>query len=326
MKLHKKIAAVMLCAALLFATACGTAPAQEQSATPDSSTPTIRFLLRGTASGMDRVLDALYAQMDDDHRWQLDFTFVDSGDYAQQLARSLTAHDNYDFVFDAPWQSLAMQTEQKNYKNLKNYFNNPEYPALQAAFSEEYLAANTISGGLYAIPFTNTYYDVPGIFYRKDLLQTLGLPFDEITNRAEMEQYWAAVRKKGEMKPSPSAHVGSTSTICRRSPCGKTASGYPRDGASGTIHPKSCFLATGNRCWMWCFPATATNILPLYRKGTRQTFWMPTFNKTPPTASGFPPTTFCRRTVRGCFCWGSRPPTKPPWPAAPGRYSSNCEP
>ena len=201
MKLHKKIAAVMLCAALLFATACGTAPAQEQSATPDSSTPTIRFLLRGTASGMDRVLDALYAQMDDDHRWQLDFTFVDSGDYAQQLARSLTAHDNYDFVFDAPWQSLAMQTEQKNYKNLKNYFNNPEYPALQAAFSEEYLAANTISGGLYAIPFTNTYYDVPGIFYRKDLLQTLGLPFDEITNRAEMEQYWAAVRKKGEMKP-----------------------------------------------------------------------------------------------------------------------------
>ena len=109
----------MLCAALLFATACGTAPAQEQSATPDSSTPTIRFLLRGTASGMDRVLDALYAQMDDDHRWQLDFTFVDSGDYAQQLARSLTAHDNYDFVFDAPWQSLAMQTEQKNYKNLK---------------------------------------------------------------------------------------------------------------------------------------------------------------------------------------------------------------
>ena len=201
MKLHKKIAAVMLCAALLFATACGTAPAQEQSATPDSSTPTIRFLLRGTASGMDRVLDALYAQMDDDHRWQLDFTFVDSGDYAQQLARSLTAHDNYDFVFDAPWQSLAMQTEQKNYKNLKNYFSSPEYPALQAAFSEEYLAANTISGGLYAIPFTNTYYDVPGIFYRKDLLQTLGLPFNEITNRAEMEQYWAAVRKKGEMKP-----------------------------------------------------------------------------------------------------------------------------
>ena len=90
MKLHKKLAAVMLCAALLFATACGTAPAQEQSATPDSSTPTIRFLLRGTASGMDRVLDALYAQMDDDHRWQLDFTFVDSGDYAQQLARSLS--------------------------------------------------------------------------------------------------------------------------------------------------------------------------------------------------------------------------------------------
>lgn len=200
MKLRRKITAALLSAALLLTTACA-APAQQESATPKSSTPTIRLLLRNTASGMDRVLEALYAQMDDEHRWNLEFTFVESADYNQSLARSLTAHDNYDLVFDAQWISLTAQVEQGSYKNLKNYFNNPEYPALQANFPPEYMAANAVNGGVYAIPFTSTYYDIPGIFYRKDLLKSLDLPFAEISSREQMEQYWAAVQQQGKLKP-----------------------------------------------------------------------------------------------------------------------------
>lgn len=49
MKLRQKITAAFLCAALLLATACGAAPAQ--SLPQESSAPTIRFLLRGTAAG-----------------------------------------------------------------------------------------------------------------------------------------------------------------------------------------------------------------------------------------------------------------------------------
>lgn len=199
-KIWRGLLALLTCAALVCTTACSASGAPAQQAA-NSQVSTIHIMLRGEATGMDRVLAALYAQMDDAHRWQLDFTFVGSADYAPQLARSLTAHDNYDLVFDAQWVSLTAQVQQKNYKNLKNYFNNAEYPALQAAFPEEYLEANKVGGGTYAIPFTNTYCDAPGIFYRKDLLKTLGLPFDSITSREQMETYWAAVQQQGTMEP-----------------------------------------------------------------------------------------------------------------------------
>lgn len=200
MKSIRRILIFLLCIALCI-TGCSAAAVSSPDTSEKVQVPTLRFLLRNTASGMDRILDALNDQMDDEHRWKLEFTFVDTVDYSQQLSRSLTAHDSYDFVFDAQWISLTTQVEQGSYKNLKNYFNNPAYPALQAVFSQQYLEANTINGGNYAIPFTSTYYDIPGIFYRKDLLQQLNLPFTEITSREQMEQYWSAVQQQGRITP-----------------------------------------------------------------------------------------------------------------------------
>ena len=197
MKLSHRLVTGAMAAALLLS-GCGLISTETSGIKQETEqVPTIHILLRGTASGMDRVLEELYAQMDDAHRWNLEFTFVETADYTQQLARSLTAHGNYDLVFDAQWISLTTQVEQNSYKNLKSYFNNPEYPALQANFPQEYLAANTVNSGVYAIPFTNTYYDIPGIFYRKDLLKALELPFTEIVNREQMEQFWTAVQQNG---------------------------------------------------------------------------------------------------------------------------------
>lgn len=156
------------CAAALLALCClagcsSTAGSSESK----TETVTLKLLLRGSATSLDRVLEELYAQMDDDHRWKLDITLLDAADYAQQLARSLTAHEDYDLVFDAQWLTLVSQSQRNSYKNLNSYFNNPDYPALQQAFTQEYLDANRINGEIYGIPFTNAYYDVPGIFYRK---------------------------------------------------------------------------------------------------------------------------------------------------------------
>lgn len=180
-------AAALFCALSVTLTSCAVPqPAQE-------STTTLKLLLRGSAQGLERTLDALYAQMDNNHRWQLEITFLDSADYAQQLARSLTAHEDYDLVFDAPWISLTTQSMQKNYLDLEPFFQDPAYPALQAFFPQEYLDANRIDGRLYAIPFTNTYYDVPGIFYRQDLLEDLSLGFSSISTAEQMRQYWQAL-------------------------------------------------------------------------------------------------------------------------------------
>lgn len=189
-----------LACALLLVFQVGCAPAGEES--PAAAQPTtLKLLLRGNASGLDRVLEELYAQMDEEHRWRLDITLLDAADYAQQLARSLTAHEDYDLVFDAQWLTLVSQSQRNSYKNLNTYFNNPDYPGLQRAFSQEYLDANRIDGDIYGIPFTNTYYDVPGMFYRKDILRQLDLGFDTITSRDQMLAFWQAVQAQGQYKP-----------------------------------------------------------------------------------------------------------------------------
>ena len=62
------------------------------------------------------------------------------------------------------------------------------------------LDANRIDGDIYGIPFTNTYYDVPGMFYRKDILRQLDLGFDTITSRDQMLAFWQAVQAQGQYK------------------------------------------------------------------------------------------------------------------------------
>ena len=196
---HDRLRRILAAAACLLLAGCRQPAAQpaESQAAP----VTLRLLLRGSATGLDRALETLYAQMDAQHNWRLDITLVDSKDYARQLEGSLNAHEDYDLVFDAQWLSLVGQAERGSYRNLKSYFSNPDYPGLQAAFPEEYLDANRINGELYAIPFTNTYYDVTGIYYRKDLLAELDLGFTEITTREQMEAYWQAVQAQGRLKP-----------------------------------------------------------------------------------------------------------------------------
>lgn len=204
MRTRKKAKALCVALALMMALVgcAGTAADMEKNTAENAAAQpvTLRLLLRGSATGLDRVLAALYEQMDPEHSWRLDITLTEGPNYGQQLASTLTAHDDYDLVFDAPWISLNSQAEHGAYKNLKSYFEDSAYPALRAAFSREYLDANRVGGELFAIPFTNTYYDIPGIFYRRDLLKGMALGFDSITTRAQMEQYWAAVQGKGELK------------------------------------------------------------------------------------------------------------------------------
>lgn len=187
----------LLLALLLLA---GCAASQEEGEPPQNDV-VLKLMLPGSASGLDRVLAELYGQMDPEHRWRIEITWADADNYVHQLDSSLTAHEDYDLVFDAQWLSLSTQVSQRKYKNLKAYFNNPDYPGLQTAFPQEYLDANRFNGELYAIPLTNAYYDIPGFFYRKDLLDRLDLPFDEIRSYDEMTRYWDAVEQSGICKP-----------------------------------------------------------------------------------------------------------------------------
>lgn len=167
-----------------------------KSSSEPSSTPTLRFLLRGTATGLDRVLNELYSQMDDEHRWKLEFTLIESDEYVNELSRIIAAHENYDFVFDAPWLNMNVMIQNGSYRNLDTYFQNEQYPGLYSAFTEDYLSSNLFNDHIYAIPITNSYYDPTGIFYRKDLLIACNLGFEEISSKEQLLQFYECIRQK----------------------------------------------------------------------------------------------------------------------------------
>lgn len=104
----RRITALLCAMLLVLGAGCRAAPTDPAAQTQPT---TLRLLLLGKANGLDRVLNALYDQMDPEHSWRLDITLMDSTDYEQVLARILTAHEDYDLVFDAPWLSLNAQAE-----------------------------------------------------------------------------------------------------------------------------------------------------------------------------------------------------------------------
>ncbi len=118
--------------------------------------------------------------------------------------------------------------------------------------------------------------------------------------------YWAAVRKKGEYE----AHLPRLTWVyqynLRRSPCGKTASGYPR--VEFWDYPSQILLSSdGKQVLDVVFPGDSNEqFVPLLPERYQTNFLDAYLQQNAADSQWLSPTTFCRRTVRGCFCWGSR--------------------
>lgn len=116
--------------------------------------------------------------------------------YKQELPELLDIQKNADIVFDAPWISMGLNISRDKYVDLTEYLKSGEYRGLSAAFSSRYLEDNKMNGGIYGLPVTKVFYDVPGIIYRKDLLGSYGLPFESIENSDQLLQFYDAVKEK----------------------------------------------------------------------------------------------------------------------------------
>lgn len=107
---------------------------------------------------------------------KMDLRFFPSSDYRTRLPMMLAAGEEIDLCFDAPWMNLTRAASQDLYVDLEKYFNNPKYPGLKKAFSKDFLDANNkFFGKLVAIPITQTFMDLEGFFYRKDLAKKYGI-------------------------------------------------------------------------------------------------------------------------------------------------------
>lgn len=153
---------------------------------------TLKIYMFGQAEGFDKVVEKFEEETKDTLNIKLDIIWSDSQTHREKIPLMMANQEEADLVFDAYWMNLSTMHNQGAYASLNEYFNNPEYPGLQAAFDEDYLAQVTdADGNIFAIPFTQAAEDIPVIAYRKDLADKYGITID---SNESLEAYLQAVQ------------------------------------------------------------------------------------------------------------------------------------
>lgn len=201
-KTLKRAGALLLTGAMAVSLAAcggsGTSSAGTSSAGDSgnaSSAPaetTLKIYMFGQAEGFDKVVEKFEEETKDTLNIKLDIIWSDSQTHREKIPLMMANQEEADLVFDAYWMNLSTMHNQGAYASLNEYFNNPEYPGLQAAFDEDYLAQVTdADGNIFAIPFTQAAEDIPIIAYRKDLADKYGITID---SNESLEAYLQAVQ------------------------------------------------------------------------------------------------------------------------------------
>ncbi|MFD0960920.1 extracellular solute-binding protein [Paenibacillus chungangensis] len=216
MKNRRKQGLIMLLAMCLFATmlaACSgndnngnngqgagttvtpTAGEEQGSKTPEAATLNI-MLWGDKPKQFDEVVAEFERRTKDTLNLKLNFTFTPQADYVNKLKLKLSAGEQVDIAFDAPWMNMNTFIAQDNYTNLDEYFNNDQYPGLKKAFGEGFLDNNRFVGAdgklhVYGVPLGQYLGDLGVIYYRKDLSEKYGI--GELSTYEELLEFFDKV-------------------------------------------------------------------------------------------------------------------------------------
>ncbi|GMK42486.1 ABC transporter substrate-binding protein [Paenibacillus sp. CCS19] len=222
--MNKKFVVIPLAATILAASIAGCSkesnkPSESESTAPagntaESTAPatkdpvTLNIRLFGTENGMYRDVDPVIKEFEkrtkDTLNTTLNLSFTPPADYGPKHELWIASGEDID-LFN-PWSKDKFARDGA-LADLSEYFNNPKYPGLQKAFSEEYINDNKINGKLYAIPLANAFMDMEGVWYRKDLATKYGLKdigsYDDLYNFLEKV-------KENEKDMTPFGNYGNT--------------------------------------------------------------------------------------------------------------------
>lgn len=123
---------------------------------------------------------------------KLDVEWVSQGNMKDTLNLRLTAGENYDLVFDAPWLKMKEFSASGIYTPLEDYIESGDYPNLQKRYSEDVWKSNYYYGHLYGIPNMRTYgRGIDCVYYRKDLADKYGI--GNIDSYDKLQEFFEAV-------------------------------------------------------------------------------------------------------------------------------------
>ena len=159
-----------------------TAGTEDNTSTvPEMEDTTINIRVMNEYLNLDKVLEQYNEMTRDDpvmSKIHLNFSWVAGGDYKDKLTMALAAQEDFDLMFCGSWHGLSTFIQQGNFADLSSYFNNSDFPGLQAAFSENFVDAmtsyirqddGTYQTGVYGVNLASYYEDTRGFMYREDL-------------------------------------------------------------------------------------------------------------------------------------------------------------
>lgn len=158
-----------------------------------SNDEALKIFFSGDLKQIDPVVEEFEKRTADTLDFDLDITTFSNADYKEKMRMMVTAGEEMDLVFDAPWANMTTLINQGAYAELDKYFNNDEYPGLKKAFSEDFLESNKVNGKIYGVPITQTFIDLPGFYIRKDLREKYGMT--EIQNNDQLQEYLKKVQQ-----------------------------------------------------------------------------------------------------------------------------------
>lgn len=175
---------------------CSSKPAAPTEAKTDGSPSQpveIRAMLMGDKPNQwDDVLAEFEKRTKDTLNVKLNVNWVASGNYKDKVNLAITAKEDYDLVFDAPWCQLLNIAPNGGYLDIAKYFNNDKYPGLKKCFPPEVMENNKYFGKNYAIPVMRTYGSgIQTVFYRQDLADKYGI--GEIDSYEKLQKFYDAV-------------------------------------------------------------------------------------------------------------------------------------
>lgn len=183
-----------------------SSPASSGSASPSGSEPaspppeevTLQFYLINDTTPADQqlVFDEFYNRTKDTLNTKININWVSWAEVKEKLALKLASGEQVDGIFDAQWNTMAQMIAKETYLPLDKYFNNDEYPGLKKAFPPEYINNNKFPDNkgeehVYAVPFSDAFGSIAGLWIRKDLREKYGLP--EIKSLADLEAFYDKV-------------------------------------------------------------------------------------------------------------------------------------
>lgn len=174
------------------------AASTDAAATPDPVT--LKILMNGDEpNDWEAIEEEFYKRTKDTLNTTLDITWVPASDYKDKLNVKMTAGEEYDMVFDAPWMHLRTLSTDGAYTDLSPYLNNDAYPGLKECFPESVMTYNQYAGINCCLPLFNIYRAVEIVFYRQDWAKEFGIGTEgQITSIDELQAYLDEILAKKE--------------------------------------------------------------------------------------------------------------------------------